>query len=1007
MRQRKRLLTWLAALALVAGLISSDRVLFDLPESALGSATRRVSRTLRRNHGLAFLLAFDASGPNEWAHGGRVLTPGIDVVRQDDGFYGVFTGTRWSVVHSRIDWRILEDSHSISVRLRLFPDADKQDIFFYDGAARGHTGFRLSNGYLLWHPPATGDEDALKFPFTEWGNRVDLVGTYNAETGEAVLYLNGEEKDRRILKETGGLPPENINLGSSRWYAMPFPLHGAIQDAAAWNRALSPGEIQQLAQRKAPLHQHLARPQTFALRLARGFERGTKLLPRYLDFFNPWLMTGGGGGEIPVFHLEFRRRDLRRQNRDHRQSLLSGRRTRRAARFRPATFRSGTAALPAEIALGGHDLAYADTFRKSFIVDLDSPWNGEVRSLRLTPPESGHWIVPALEQALAEALNVPRPRSGWCRVTVNGRHAGIYAYRDDWELNPFSGDMDVLLAGPLNPLDWDSMFRGEQEADAPWHFFRIEALPLSANEFAALLDTVETRTRELLSRDRNAPFSRRELNRKLRKARRELEALHPGHSGEISAAERLAFLHPHMLRGINPSAWYIRDDLNLAAGLPAGLDIRWQSSRPDIVSPDGKLIQRPEGGTPVEVILTAFLRDPNGETASRDFLFRVMPAHPRIPAMMIHVGRPLSKSRRVDARVARYVASEAEPDRRRAFQGNRSGIKFRGNTSFWQTFFQDIENPTHRKLSMSLRFEDPHNDLGDSGTRHIYLANGYSDSTFLRNSFSYKLYTLMRDPERERPAATVEWAEIFINGHYQGLFEFGNRIDRHLLGWSREMLESTHPPISYKFVGRGDNFGQFLPQNMHMRPRPFSVQNLEPYQALIDAVQSPGPDRFVERINPLIDLEGIIDWELLLNLTGNHDGMNPNLYLIRLPGPDGRLTILPWDYDNTFLHHDPVWLSNSLTQRLRRDYPEYMDRLRQRWAALREGPWETEALLHLLNEKQSRIKGYPEWDDVHWRGRYTLDVPFEEAFQIMKSRLTERLEWMDTLLTIDSSKKND
>jgi hypothetical protein len=1001
MRQRKRLLTWLAVLAVAAGLISSDRVLFDAPESALGSAMRRVSRSLRRNHDLAFLLAFDASGPGEWARGADVLTPGIDVVRHDGAFYGVFTGTRWSAIHTRIDWRTLNDSHSLSVRARLFPDADKQDIFFYDGGRRGHTGFRLSNGYLLWHPPTTPDELALKFPFTEWGNRVDLVGTYNAETGEAVLYQNGIEKDRRILPETGGFPPENFNLGSTRWYAMPFPLHGAIQDAAAWNRALSPREVRKLSARNRPLHQHLAPWAYRALRMARGVERGTKLLARYLDFFNPRLMAGGGGADLPAFNLEFRRRDLRRQNRDHRQSLLSGRRTRRAARFREATFRSGADALPAEIALGGSDIAYADTYRKSFIVDLKSPWDGEVHSLRLSPPESGQWIAPAFTKALAEKLNLPLPRSGWCRVTLNGRDLGFYSYSDDWERFPFSDTMDVLMAGPLNPLEWDSMFREEEEAENPWHFLRVDQIPLTSAEFSALLDTVEQEARDLLSRDRSAPFSRRELNRKLREIRLELESLRAGRPGEVSAADRLNFLNPHMLRGNNPSAWYIQNDLNLQAGFPSDLDVRWQSSRPDLIGPEGNLIQRPEGGAPAEVVLTATLQNPNGQTVSKDFSFRVMPENPRIPALMLHVSHPLSKSRRVDTRVARHTAADQEPDRRRAFQGNRSGIKFRGNTSFWQTSFQDVENPTHRKIPMSLRFEDPHGFLEDTGTRHIYLASGYSDETFMRNRFAYEVFKRMSDETRVRPGPTVEWSEVFINGHYQGLFEFGNRIDRHLLEWDREMIDASQPPLSYKFVAHGDNFGQFLPQNMNLRPRPFSAQHLEPYRELIEAVQHPDRKIFTQKINDLVYLEGIADWHLLLNLTGNHDGINPNLYLIRLPEPDAKLTILPWDYDNTFLHHQPAWLSNSLTKRLWTDHPDYSTLLTERWRSLREGPFQTESLQGLLRSMRSELSGYPDWDDIRWSGRYTQSSSFDESAQRMEDRLLRRLVWMDRIFSTE------
>ncbi|MCC5843633.1 MAG: CotH kinase family protein [Verrucomicrobia bacterium] len=992
--RRIQLLIFGLLLLLGALLYHSDSLLFEKPEKELQAAYRRISRQLRREQQLVFLLNFDGRGPREWISSTRPLAPGVEVRTEAGVDRGYFSGTRWSALHTAVPWRHVEPSHTLLLRLKLLPPSDTQDLMFYDGGGR-HTGMRLVLGQLQWHVPGTEKSEALSYAFTSWGEEVELVGSYDAVTGTAALYENGIRKAVREV-DAGSLPPENINLGSTRWYAMPHPLHAGLREAAIWNRSLSADEIQRLAKRKRPLQQSLAASAYHRLRLARGLERSTKSFARTVNFFNPGLMDlNRQAADLPEVHLDLRKGPLRRQNQAHLQSRQSGRRTADAARFRRVTIRFDGNRVQGSVALDGSDTHYADSPRKAYVVDTNEPLPNGLSSFRLRPPESAGWGEPAVDRALAEALQLPAARAGWCRLYVNGRFEGIYLYEDDRQCGFPPHSSGELLRTPQHPLKWDFLFLRDAAARQLPRGLLREALPLSREEINRIHADADAENLRLLSRDMAAPFSRRELAYRLRLLREDAPGLWIPSTEPDPALRSLEYLQEEMLLGENPSSLYIREDLNLNIALPGSSALEWHSSRPDLLAADGSLLRHPEGGAPVAVVLTAQLQS-GGETHRKTFHFRVMPESPRIRALMIHLRDPVQKSRRVDARIEYYGDGLFNPVRFRAFQGARSGIKTRGNTSFWQLTRHGDFDWELRKVPFSIRFEEAHGLLSPTGSRHLYLGTGYSDMTFMRNRLSYDLFRAMGDEDNFRPAPEIEWAEVFVNGNYQGLYEFGSRVDRHMLGWDSARPDSPDHAALYKFSGRGDNFGEPLFRNMGVRqPARFYGLTLDPYLSLIDTLRISDPDVMVQRISEEVDVAGVLDWHLLLNATGNHDGVNVNLYLAREAGPETRFTILPWDYDKTFLDRYPVWLSNTLTDRLHQHHPDYRSGMGVRWRALRQGPWRDEALEELLGQMEAELVGWTEWDEQVWQGRYTRGESFADAVQQLREILSLRLHWLD------------
>ena len=127
---------------------------------------------------------------------------------------------------------------------------------------------------------------------------------------------------------------------------------------------------------------------------------------------------------------------------------------------------------------------------------------------------------------------------------------------------------------------------------------------------------------------------------------------------------------------------------------------------------------------------------------------------------------------------------------------------------------------------------------------------------------------------------------------------------------------------------------------------PPAADPFAPFRDLSAFVASAPDAEFGARVGDVFDLDELADFWLLLNFSGNVDGRVTNQLLGRRAS-DGRWLLLPWDYDKTFSSKSPqrdMVLSSPLFDRLFRTRPDFRDRIRARWAALRRGPFSDDAL---------------------------------------------------------------
>lgn len=960
MKRRWRTGGLLAALA--AGLLlacRSDRLLFEKPAAFAARQFEKVGHALAKHQGLRFLMTFDEPRPVDWIGGGRANAPGTECVPGRFGYARRFDGDDRTYLETPAVWTDLGPAYTLSLWASLENTGADQDIWFTSFQGR-FTGFQLRDGRMTFFVPGGTNEQAAAYPFEAYGRFVHLAAVVDGPGGQARLYENGALKAAVPVAEVAQ-PSHSLEFGKTRWYAVTAPLRGTLDEAAAWNRALDAGEISRLARARQSLPRRLAPLPCWRWRIVQATVPLPAAALRMFDRFNVLLHEGRvEAAALPDVDLHFSGNDARHFIREHQRSLASGRRTARGANARRIHAQYEGRTVEAQAWLDGSDSRYPAGRRPGYILETpaDAPVFGAHR-LRLAPPENVAAGLPEIAAVLAHPDRGPDRARGLCRLRINGQFKGVYYYESFDRCGVFPGELTWAAKGPDSPAQWPWPLR-PLPADTP-----AAAATVPPAELAALL----AQARSLLVNDLFLPWSSREWSYRIRQCQ----------AAVVTNAAPTAF----EVLGFNSAPAFITRNLDLAAVADRWPGIAWSSSRPELIATDGR-VTRPAGDHAEPVALTAAW--PSGDRTETAVLqFRVMPAERRLPALFLSVPEALSSTRRVDF-TARFVpARDEDPPRELSGnQGTGGGLKHRGNTSYWQG----------RKKPLSLRFDGPHGLLGAPGSRHLYLRNGYVDSTKMRDKFVFDLFRSFGGPDRPRIAPFVDWTEVFVNGEYQGVYEMCTRVDEHLAGFPAPPDGQPSAASLYMISTTGPLFAEEI-ANAYVRvyPPAEEVRTAEPLDELVAFTSRAGPEEFARGIADRVDLDNAIDFLLLLNFAQNLDGRTTNFYLGRDGAPGARFCFIPWDYDHTFDHDDLAWLSNHLFDRLERDLPGFHDRLCARWRELRQGPLATRALEDRIDAMEARLDGCLDWD----LALLNREIPgtFQDKTGIFRQCMRRQLAFMD------------
>jgi hypothetical protein len=771
-------------------------------------------------------------------------------------------------------------------------------------------------------------------PFAGVSNRFTHVAVTFSPT-EAIVFQNGRESCRMTLKRSIGFPRKPLLYGSETFW----PFEGDIDELAIWQRALNPREITRVARARNGIGRMYEPWHTRAIAAVSWLSRTVKPAYRVIDRLLPRKRVSANmAKDIPLFMVWPSKADERHFINAHALSMRNGYRVRKAAEFRRIDMAFDGNVVSLDMAL---DDIYSggEPKRMAYVVrDPSHTIFGGSGLVRLYPPEH-HEILHA-DASCALPLSAK-----FVRLYFGNVFQGIYA------VEPFDREGGSWMAyGSHVGLATNSVGYRERSS--------VSDDPRSG----AARDAAFSRVTALVASDVFFPWSRQEILARCRK--REIIC-------EMANFNLLKDSFPRDVLNGNLSPLYVTGDLKLQGG-PR---FRWESSAPDIVSETGK-VSRPDSGPPRSVVLTPI---DIHKGPRRPLRVRVIPLKPTLQTLFLHVAAPVDKYTRSDFSCLRIPAGGGETQWLTGTAGTGGGLHHRGNTSYAKGV----------KRSLSLKFDEPVAFMEDHlPARHVLLFCGYADPTRLRNRISFDAYRASAGGRTPNGITAIDWAEVFINGEYFGVWELAHRV-RDIFGPDEGLLfkiRSQHPQL---WTIPSPEMAEAI------SPPDIRADASLPLVEILETVANAKKEDFPVLAHRDFIFDSLVDYCLMLNFTQNYDGQVVNQYLAR-DSASGKWFVIPWDYDKTFFNADPAILSNRLVTRLWTDVPEFRRACRDKWQALRTGALSNEAIL-------SRIDAHAELLAPYMEEEYRLKQPagwtgdFPAAIDNLKETVSARLTVLDRI----------
>lgn len=292
---------------------------------------------------------------------------------------------------------------------------------------------------------------------------------------------------------------------------------------------------------------------------------------------------------------------------------------------------------------------------------------------------------------------------------------------------------------------------------------------------------------------------------------------------------------------------------------------------------------------------------------------------------------------------------------------------------------------SYEKTGYKLVLSDKLSLLGMRRDDDWVLYAGYNDQEKIRNVFSCNLWKNSCAKNNSfgiDNGVEYRYAELLINGMYEGLYALGYRIDDKQM----RVDAAADNGCVYKKVNFHSEFPITLTEEGTVPDYEISSrlvskeQEQEKWQALYDFYDGLWQHRDDDSwLMDSIDIDNSIDMHLFLNLVQGVDNVDgpliKNMYITAKKTGQGKVRYLytPWDLDITwgnswlFEAHNytipydlapedqVIWESGSLYQLLCNENREIMERYRRRYQELRAGVWSDQAILEQLDEYEAQI----------------------------------------------------
>lgn len=324
------------------------------------------------------------------------------------------------------------------------------------------------------------------------------------------------------------------------------------------------------------------------------------------------------------------------------------------------------------------------------------------------------------------------------------------------------------------------------------------------------------------------------------------------------------------------------------------------------------------------------------------------------------------------------------------------------------------------------------------------LHGPYSDKSLMRNRLIFHMAA-----QTGRYASRTRFVELILNGDYRGVYVFmeklkrdKNRVDINKL--KSDEIEGDDLTGGYIFkidktagseLGGwispfipGPGLGQPTFYQYHYPKGSDIVPEQEAYiQGYVAAFEEMmASDDFANAdsgYSQYIDVDSAVDFFILNEIPRNVDAYRLSTFFYKDKDSigDGKLVFGPiWDFNLGFGNADYYDGGNSVGFQVQESVPEtdsfqppfwweklwkdptFNERVQQRWASLRQGPWRTDSLMQFIDAtvvtlqdaSERNFERWPVLNEYVWPNLF-IGGTYPAEINYLKTWLYDRLEWID------------
>ncbi len=317
--------------------------------------------------------------------------------------------------------------------------------------------------------------------------------------------------------------------------------------------------------------------------------------------------------------------------------------------------------------------------------------------------------------------------------------------------------------------------------------------------------------------------------------------------------------------------------------------------------------------------------------------------------------------------------------------------------------------------------------LGLPSENDWILKAEYLDPTLMSNAVAYEFARRMG-----RYAPRTMYCEVFVDGDYVGVYNLTekvkrdkNRVDIAKLTPQDTVGEELTGGYIIEMNHNGDPgawISPYLPINFNSCNLPVQYKYVEPRQTEIQPQQAYYIQNYVDSFEHslhqpnfadpalgyrrFIDDSTFMDFMFVNEFSTNYDSYGRSTFMYKEKSADGgKLKLGPaWDYDRGYccvegwvweITHPgwpfPDWWSIFHTD------PAFLQQRHCRWQALRQGPWQTDAFLSMVDSlhlllAEPAARNFERWPELGY-------ADFDGNVAFRRNLIAERLAWMDGQIT--------